>query len=105
MDAFEQQMYEKRRRQIRLFMCIPVFVAVLIGIGIYVFTYHINHFSLDLELQGEEQIVLEYGTAYVEPGASACFSGTHLFTEGMEIPVRIDGDVDINVYFPPSPDA
>ena len=96
MDAFQQQLFYKRRRQIRFFLSIPVLAALVIGIGIYVFTYHINHFSLDLELQGEEQIVLEYGTAYVEPGASACFSGTHLFTEGMEIPVRIDGDVDIS---------
>ena len=48
MDAFQQQMFYKRRRQIRFFLSIPVLAALAIGIGIYVFTYHINHFSLDL---------------------------------------------------------
>ena len=50
MDAFELQMYEKRRRQIRLLLCIPVIVAVLIGFCIYVFAYHVNRFTLDLLL-------------------------------------------------------
>ena len=94
MDAFELQMYEKRRRQIRLLLCIPVIVAVLIGFCIYVFAYHVNRFTLDLLLDGEEQLVLEYGTTYVEPGATACFSGTYLLSKGVNIPVQIEGAVD-----------
>ncbi len=94
MDAFEQQMHEKRRRQIRLFLCIPVIVAVVIGVGIYVFTYHINRFTLEMSLLAEERIVLEYGSEYVEPGATACFSGTYLLPEGVDIPVQIEGTVD-----------
>ena len=93
-DAFEEQLYRKRRRQIWWFLSIPVWIALVIGIGVYVFTYHINRFSLDLELNGEEELVLEYGSDYAEAGASACFSGTYLFTEGVQVPVQIEGTVD-----------
>ena len=96
MDAFEEQMQYKRRRQIYWFLSIPVWIALLIGIGIYVFTYHVNKFSLDVMLCGDEEIVLEYGSSYTEPGAQARFSGTRLLTDGVEIPVRIEGSVDVN---------
>ena len=94
MNPFEKQMLCKRRRQIRFFLSIPILAALLIGVGIYVFTYHINRFTLDLVLHGEEQVVLEYGSPYLEAGASACFSGTYLMQEGIDVPVSIEGDVD-----------
>lgn len=93
-DVFEEQMYRKRRRQLRWFLCIPVLAALVIGIGIYVFTYHINRFCVEVTLQGDENILLEYGSSYAEPGAEAVLSGTWLLTDGVEIPVQIQGDVD-----------
>ena len=94
MDIFDEQMLRKRRRQLRFLLGIPILLAFAIGIGIYVFTYHINRFSLDLNLRGEEQILLEYGSVYSEPGADARFSGTWLLPTGADIPVRIEGRVD-----------
>ena len=68
MDVFEEQMYRKRRRQLRWFLCIPVLAALVIGIGIYVFTYHINRFCVEVTLQGDENILLEYGSSAVIVG-------------------------------------
>ena len=94
MDAFEEQMLHKRRRQLRFLLSIPVLAALLLGLMIYVFTYHVNRFSLDVVLHGEEEIFLEYGTDYVEAGAEASFSGTLLLSDGVAIPVRIESNLD-----------
>jgi len=94
MDAFEEMMRRKRSKQIRWLLAIPVLAALVIGIGIYVFAYHINRFSLELKLLGAEEISLEYGTDYAEAGAEAVFSGTRIFPEGVDVPVEIIGDVD-----------
>ena len=95
MDIFEEQMLRKRRRQIRFFLSIPVILAFLIGLGIYVFIYHINRFSVEMTLMGDTDIVLEYGSAYEEPGAEARFYGTKLIPDGVQIPVHVEGAVDL----------
>lgn len=96
MDVFEEQMLRKRRRQLRFLLCIPVCLALLIGIGIYVFTYHINQFSLEMTLHGDESMILEYGSTYEEKGAEARFFGTKLFVDGIDVPIRTEGRVDEN---------
>lgn len=95
MDVFEEQMYRKRHRQLRWFLSTPILIAVMIGMGIYVFAYHINRFNVEVTLHGPEEIILEYGNTYTEPGAEALFSGTRLLTDGVAIPVRIEGKVDV----------
>ena len=94
MEPFEEKMYRKRRNQIRFFLMIPVLIALVIGIVFYVFAYHVNQFSFDMELLGDNKIVLEYGQPYVEPGAKARFYGTHLFQEGIDVDVVTEGNVD-----------
>lgn len=94
MDPFEERMYRRRRNQLRFFLMLPVLLALLIGAAVYVFTYHINRFSLDLELMGDEKVVLEFGESYVEPGAKARFYGTRLLRDGLEVAVVTEGEVD-----------
>ena len=94
MDPFEKQMRLRRQRQLRLFLLIPVLLALVIGCGVYVYTYHINQFRLELTLNGEEQMILEYGQSYEEPGAAARFYGTRLIPDGVEVDVRTEGIVD-----------
>ena len=53
-----------------------------------------NKYILRVELQGEQECVLEYGTAYTEPGAAAQFYGTHRHTQAAAVPVAIEGTVD-----------
>jgi peptidoglycan/xylan/chitin deacetylase (PgdA/CDA1 family) len=43
-----------------------------------------------ITLEGEQSIVLEYGTEYQDPGASASFHGRFLLRGGKRIPVSVD---------------
>lgn len=53
-----------------------------------------NEYTLRVQISGEQEIVLEYGTAYADPGATAQFSGTHRHTEAAAVPVAVEGLVD-----------
>lgn len=54
-----------------------------------------NKYKVDLTINGDETVVLEYGATYDEPGASAVGYGTHLQTEPQQLQVQIDGNVDV----------
>jgi len=90
----EEKLYRRRQNQLRFFLLLPVLTALLIGAAAYVFAYHINRFSLDLELLGEEKVVVEYGGSYTDAGAKAKFYGTHLIKDGVEVAVVTDGEAD-----------
>ena len=92
--AFENTMDRRKRRQIRFFLMLPTLLALLLGLGTYVFTYHVNQFSMALELSGEKEITLASGEHFEDPGATAVFSGTHLFQDGRPIDVTVEGAVD-----------
>ena len=94
MDPYEEIIRRRKQRQIRFVLLIPVLIALLLGSAIYVFVYHINQFRVELELMGEDNVVLEYGQTYSEPGAQACFLGTYFISEGVPIEVEIEGQVD-----------
>ena len=94
MEPMEEKMYRRRRNQVRFFLMLPVLIALIIGAAAYVFAYHINQFTLEMELLGDEEIVLEYGQAYKDAGARARFYGTHLFQEGIDVDVVTEGEVD-----------
>ena len=94
LEQMEEKMYRSRKNQVRFFLMIPVLVALIIGAATYVFAYHINRFTLEMELLGDEEIILEYGETYVDAGARAQFYGTHLFQEGLDVDVVTEGEVD-----------
>lgn len=101
MDPLEERMLKRKKRQVRLLLLLPVLIALVLGGAIYVFTYHINQFRMELELLGDDHIVLEYGQSYSEPGAQARFFGTHLIPEGIFVEVEREGQVDetrVGVY-------
>ena len=94
MDPFERKMLRRRQWQIRVLLLLPVLIAVAIGIFVYGYVYHVNQFDLQLQLNGDTHVVLEYGETFEDPGAVAVFSGSHLWEDGVEIPVRQEGNVD-----------
>ena len=55
-----------------------------------------NVYKVDLTLNGDATIVLEYGADYEELGATAVGYGTHLNTEPQELQVDIAGNVDVS---------
>ena len=94
MDPFEKKMRKRRKTQVRFLLLLPVLIGLLIGACIYVFTYYVNRFSLELTMNGEESVVLEYGQPYLEQGANARFFGSHILPEGIEVDVVQTGTVD-----------
>ena len=59
--------------------------------------WFINDFTLRVTMNGETEMVIEYGTAYEELGATADFSGTLLVKEPIPLKVTIQSDVDAQV--------
>lgn len=53
-----------------------------------------NVYTIDLALHGEQEMVLEYGSSFSDPGASAEVSGTVLLQTPQEIDVSVSGMVD-----------
>ena len=94
MDSIELNNEMKRKVQTGILLALPVLIALIIGACIYVFTYHVNEFQLDLTINGDETVVLEYGQHYREPGAKARFFGSHIMPEGIEVAVVRTGFVD-----------
>lgn len=91
MDAVERR---KRRNKRLLIVSLCVFIPLLWILAGYVFLFHINRFCVDIAMQGDPEITLEYGEPYTEPGVDAVLSGSILLRDGKEIPVSVTGQVD-----------
>lgn len=94
MDAFEEMMKKKRRRRRIGILLLCAVIPVLLALGAYAFVFHINQFQTELTMNGPEEITLEFGEPYEDPGAQAWFSGTILMKEGRELRVAVEGKVD-----------
>ena len=59
-----------------------------------------NQFTLSIRLEGEEDLLLEYGETYHDPGAAAILSGKWLFAQGFtpeNAVITIETDLQENV--------
>jgi peptidoglycan/xylan/chitin deacetylase (PgdA/CDA1 family) len=56
--------------------------------------WNANEFTLELNMKGQPEITLEYGSEYADAGADAIFYGTILNQEPTAVPVEIQGQVD-----------
>ena len=71
-------------------------VLVLLVVGAYVLLFHVNRFTLAVQPYGDQEMFLEYGQRYEEPGAQPLLYGSMLWKEGIspeEITVQIQSDV------------
>ena len=64
----------------RIILCVLA-VCFLLAAGIGWLVYA-NNFTLSIHLEGEAELLLEYGDTYQEPGAAAVLSGKWLFADG-----------------------
>ena len=91
-------MKEKKIKKLLIISLIVLAVAALVAAAALT-TLHMkwerNEFSLELTLNGPEEITIEYGGTYEEPGASAVFSGTEYPPEPKDVAVTIEGTVDV----------
>ena len=53
-----------------------------------------NQYTMQISLQGEAELSVEYGDTYTDPGAKAQFYGTHLHTEPTNVAVAVSQQVD-----------
>lgn len=84
---------EKKKRAISPFQLIAA--AVLVGIVIMgIVIWNANTFTVNLTMTGESEITLEYGSEYLDPGATAVFFGSILMQEPETVDVIVDGTVD-----------
>ena len=70
--------------------------VIMLSAAAYLLLFGYNRFSLELELLGGEQLTLEYGEHYSEPGCRVLLRGSVFFTSGVELnsPVEISGMVN-----------
>ena len=95
-SAGEPQSVQKERnifRRILLAVCILAALGILGTAACMAVTVH-NEYRLELELAGEEKVVLEYGSDYQELGAEGSVHGTLLMTEPEKLEVKLSGQVD-----------
>lgn len=89
--------YQRRNGHGR-WLWLPIVICAVLSLailaGAYVLMFRVNQFAVELNLAGEQEIQLEYGEHYEEPGAQARFFGTHLAKDGRELPVTTYGSVD-----------
>lgn len=94
----EQMIRPDRQRWGLLFLLLLVCILLAMTAAWCIF-FGYNRFYLELELQGEPQIYLEYGEAVLDPGCRAVLRGSVFFRDGvdMNIPIETTGNIDENV--------
>lgn len=85
-------MEEKKRKRLGLILGVTIPAALLLLAA--VFLLFLNNWHVTLRLNGEEEITIECGEAYVEPGAEASFGGDPFLTRLKSLEVTQTGEVD-----------
>ena len=89
-------MTEKKRH---IFIIIGVILAIVIAVAAAIAITHatpylLNEYTRQVELNGERDVVLEYGEKYEELRADAQIFGTHVMKKPTGVEVTISGTVD-----------
>lgn len=92
----EEQIYRQPRRNGKTWILVVAAVAVLLLCGV-AFVLTANRLSLSVELNGEPEMMLEYGGHFQDPGAQLRVRGSLLWKDGMspqDASVGVQGKVD-----------
>ena len=84
----------RKRNTWILFVLIGVVLLGMIGGGVWAYVVHTNEYTVDLSMNGDSVITLEYGQSYTELGASAQGYGSLLKKEPKDLQVQIDSQID-----------
>ena len=93
------QRSNRRRSRHRNFMWPKLFIGAvalvaLLALATVGYLYGNNQYCVDLTMNGDEKIILEYGATYDEPGVRAEGYGTHIKKEHQPLEVLIDNQLD-----------
>lgn len=72
--------------------------VIVLAAASVLLVWHINQYTLNMTLLGDETVVLEYGQTYEEPGAQAVFFGTLLHRK--ETQVEVTSQANFGRYTP-----
>ena len=75
-----------------IFLAVLVLAAAAVGAGAWI--WYNNPYTLELTMNGPQEITLEYGESYEEAGASAVIYGHWYDTERVSVEVERIGSVD-----------
>lgn len=89
---------ERRRRRPKRspwdYVIIGFLVALFAAGGAWLAVSTTNEYSIEMNMKGDAQITLEYGSVFQDPGAQASGHGTILDREGTQLEVKTDSNVD-----------
>ena len=93
MDEHEVIEEKKRSKGGLIVMLSLSMVFVLLAVAA-AFLLLINRMSVDIQMAGTQEMTLEYGEKFEDPGAAAFLRGSLVFTEGFALPVTSSGEVN-----------
>lgn len=77
-------------------LCLIILAFLLVASAVTVLAvWYSNTFVLTLELYGVQDVYVEYGDGFTDPGAQAQFRGTLLMRTPETVAVEITGEVDV----------
>ena len=90
-----EQAVRYRRRRLLPKILLSVAIVLLIPALIFVTLFLVNRFTLVVDVFGEQETVLAWGTPYQDEGAGARLVGSLFFREGirLDVPVTAEGIV------------
>ena len=92
MDSFDEM--HKRNRKRRTRRVLLGLAGFLLFLCLIVAIVYCNRTQINLDLNGPEELTLEYGAPYTEPGANASLSGLYLFRNRKTLPLKTVGQFD-----------
>lgn len=83
----------------RLAILIPAILCglAILALGLYFGAWRLNRYQAEVSLAGEQDMVVEVGSDFVDPGVSAWASGSIFDKEKMPLEVITSGTVDTQV--------
>ena len=79
---------------------LPVIIgmlSVLLIAAVFLCLVLLNEYSIVVTLRGDEDVTVEYGSEFNDPGAECCYFGTIFQQEPLDIPVSVEGQVDVTI--------
>ena len=96
-EQVPEQLIQMRKKSTWQKVLTGLLVAVLLVVAGAAAVIWLNDFTLEFTVNGQEEITLEVGSAFEDPGAEAAFFGTLLLREKEPILVKTEGTVDPNL--------
>lgn len=94
-ECWQQEIKERKHKGLWWKILLGVVGFLMIAaVAAAVIVWNVNDFQLELTLNGQQEITLEVGQSFDDPGAQAHFSGSLLLREPEAVTVATDGAVD-----------